>query len=300
MKRVLISLFLTAFIIFQFGCTSDDAANQNANSQTTPAVANANANQANTKVESTPLPTFTNADEAFAEGDKLFDANEIDKAIEAYEQAVKLNPDLAEAYFKLGVSYAIREKEDELNSMSATTAAEEEPTPKRAAGKKDAPPVRTKKSEKAFESAAKAYKKLIAKNPKDDVAQYNLGRTLNKLNEDADAVKALREAVKLQPENGEYQTELGEVLIKLAQYDEAVRALKKAVELDPTNLLAEEMLERAEAGKKRIDFAKKQNEKEQEDKSADADVPKPRTTPKPKDTPSPPPAGAPKPANVSQ
>jgi tetratricopeptide (TPR) repeat protein len=303
MKRVFIILFLSVPVFFQIGCASSAAdANQNMNLQATPAVANTETNQANTKTESTPLPTFTDAETAFAEGNKLFDANEVDKAIEAYEQAVKLNPDLAEAYFKLGVSYAIREKEDELNVMATIGEAEEEeeptPTPSKRTSKKDKP-VRTKKSEKAFENAVKAYKKLIAKNPKDDVAHYNLGRTLNKLNEDADAVKALREAVKLQPENAEYQTELGEVLNKLAQYDEAVRALKKAVELDPTNLLAEELLEKAEAGKKRIDFAKQQQKKEEENlKPVENANQRPSGTPKPK--PSPPPANVSKETNVSQ
>jgi len=301
MKKVFTSLFLSIFISFQFGCTSSSDASQNTNLQPTPAIANTEINQANTKVESTPLPTFTDAGEAFAEGNRLFDANEVDKSIEAYKQAVKLNPDLAEAYFKLGVSYAIREKEDELNAL-ATTTPEEEPTPTpkpKRAGKKDTP-VRTKKSEKAFENAVKAYKKLIAKNSKDDVAHYNLGRTLNKLNEDTDALKALREAVKLQPENSEYQTELGEILNKLAQYDEAVKVLKKALELDPTNLLAEEMLDKAEAGKKRIDFGKKNNQKEESNKPVVVDTPKPKPNPKPKAKETPPsPAGAPKPGNVS-
>lgn len=297
MKRVLTILITAAFAFFQFGCAgASDAANQNSNS--TPA-ANAETNQANTKTESTPLPVFTDADTALTEGNKLFDANEIDLAIEAYEQAVKLNPDLAEAYFKLGVSYAIREKEAELNALEVTAKEEEEPTPTpkmKRTGKKDKPE-RTKKSEKAFEKAVKAYEKIVAKNPKDDVAYYNLGRSLNKLNEDAESLKALRQAVKLQPENSEYQTELGEILNKLAQYDEAVRALKKALELDPTNLLAEELLEKAEAGKKRIDFAKKNNQQKEENLSKSAELPKQRTTPKPKESPSP---GKEKESNVGQ
>ena len=284
MKSFFSILFLAAFIFFQSACTDSAEANQNANS--TPA-ANIETNQANVKTELTPLPEFTDADTAFAEGNKLFDANEIDMAIQAYEQAVKLNPDLAEAYFKLGVSYAIKEKEDELNALSTVSETEEEPTPtptpksKRAA-KKDTP-VRTKKSEKAFEKAVKAYEKIIAKNPKDDVAQFNLGRSLSKLNEDEDAVKALREAVELQPENSEYLTELGEVLNKLAQYDEAVKILKKALEIDPSNILTEELLEKAEAGKKRIDFAKRQQKEKQEDLLRQMeDLQKPKSAPKPK------------------
>ena len=46
--------------------------------------------------------------------------------------------------------------------------------------------------------------------------------------------------------------------MKLAQYDEAVRALKKAIEIDETNLKAADLLEQAEAGKKRVDFGANQ------------------------------------------
>ena len=83
--------------------------------------------------------------------------------------------------------------------------------------------------------------------------------------------------------------------MKLAQYDEAVRVLKKALELDPENSEAEELLEKAEAGKKRIDFGvTPKPQQTQQDTS-----PKVRQSVKPEsdDTPKPPdnkPVGEPK------
>lgn len=252
MKKVFINIFLAAFAFSLFGCTGDAANNSNqSNVAVTPApTAEVSQENANVKPVETPLPEFTDADTAFAEGNKLFDANENEKAIEAYKQAVKLNPDFAEAYFKMGITYSLLEKEQE-----ASENPDETPTPKPAKskkGKKDAPP--PTKANKAFENAVKGYKKILAKNPKDDVSHYNLGRAYNKLNDDKEAEKSLRQAVKLNPEDSVYQTELGAILIKLAQYDEAVSALKKAIELDETNLQAEEMLEDAQAGKKRVDY----------------------------------------------
>lgn len=252
MKTIFIILFLSAVLYFQIGCTKADS---NANASPTPANTEVNTN---TKVESTPLPQYADAETALAEGNKFFDANENDKAIEAYSQAVKLNPDLGEAFFKLGVAYQIREKV----SVTEAEIVVETPTPTPASKKNKKEEEAPKRdSEKAFESAVKALKKAVSKNPKDDAAQFYLGRSLEKLNEDLDAMKALREAVKLKPDNSEYQIELGKIYIKLAQYDLAVRALKEALELDPGNLLAEEQLEKAEAGKQRIDFAKKEAEK---------------------------------------
>ena len=280
-----VNLFLAALSVFQLNCSKADS-NQNINAAT-PA-ANTEITQATPTPQETPLPTFTSADEAFAEGNKLFDANEIEKAIEAYKQAINLNQDFGEAHFKLGISYAILEKQEETEPVVATT--EEEPTPTPAPkpkfkNKKEVI-VRTKKSEIAFENAVKVYKKFLAKNAKDDVAHYFLGRSYDKLDEDADALKSLREAVKLKPDNSEYQTELGKILMKLAQYDEAVRALKKALELDANNILAEEMLEKAEDGRRRIDFAKKENQK-QDDRERPVNEPQrqPRPTPTPNGSP---------------
>ena len=268
MNKIFTILFLSVVLVFQSSCAKEDS-NLNSNSSPTPVnVANTNVNQSNTKVESTPLPQYADAETALAEGNKFFEANENDKAIEAYNQAVKLNPELGEAYFKLGISYAIREKVSETQAVIVVETPTPTPTPKNSKKEVEAP---KKDSEKAFEAAVKALKKVVAKNSKDDAAQFYLGRSLEKLNEDEDAVKSLREAVKLKPDNSEYQIELGKVYIKLAQYDEAVRALKKALELDRGNLMAEEQLEKAEAGKQRIDFAIKDNEKRNDSRDQPTD-----------------------------
>lgn len=278
MKKVSL-LFLISLAALHFGCAEKTIvvnSNQtNVNAPTT----QANQTIANVKVEETPLPTFTSADDALTEGKKLLDALETEKAIDALSQAVKLNPDLAEAHFNLGIAYALVEKDEQ---EKATTQIEPTPTPKAAKttkkNKKEVV-VRTKNSEKAFDNAVKAYKKILAKTPKDDAAQFNLGRAYNKLNEDDDAVKALREAVKLKPDDAEYQIEYAAILMKLAKYEDAVGALKKAISLDDSNLQAQEMLEKAEAGQKRIDFGNKPKLPPQPEQA------KPRKTPKPDDSP---------------
>ena len=43
-------------------------------------------------------------------------------------------------------------------------------------------------------------------------------------------------------------------MIKFAKYEEAVAVLKKALKLDETNAQAQELMEKAEAGKKRVDY----------------------------------------------
>ena len=253
MTKIFIVPFFASLTLLQFGCWGTSGNTNQANLNADAPAANTNSNP---QAESTPLPEFTDAETAYAEGDKLFDANKTELAIEAYNQAVKLNPDFADAWFKLGISYALVEKLNEIESLNEENVEEATPTPTPARKSKDkkAQVVRTKDSEKAFEKAVAAYKKILDKDKENDAAYYNLGRSYNKLDEDEDAAKALKEAVKLKPEEPLYQTEYGAILVKLAQYDEAVRALKKALELDPENSEAAELLEKAEAGKKRINF----------------------------------------------
>lgn len=191
-------------------------------------------------------PEFTDANEALAEGKRQLDENQTDAAIDALRQAVKLNPDLAEAWFHLGIAYSLKEMQ-----MEQDGTAPEQP----ANAKERIKP----RSETAFEKAVEAYKKWIEANPNDDVAFYNLGRTYGKLMQDEEAEKAFEKAVKLKPDDSDYQMELGAILIKLARYREAIEPLKKAVSLDPENARAQDLLEDAEAGRQRLDYVAPKN-----------------------------------------
>jgi tetratricopeptide (TPR) repeat protein len=227
---------------------------------------------------SAPAGSYTDANLALADGTKFLDEGDTTKAIDALNQAVKLNPDLAEAWFKLGIAYALVEKRDETVVQANEAQPEQSP--------KSKPPASN--SEKAFQKAVTAYKKLIDANPEDDVSYFNLGRAYNKLNEDEDAAKALKQAVKLKPDDTEYQTELGAILIKLAQYQEAIAPLKKALELDPENIRAMELLEDAEAGRKRVNYSATPKE---EKKPSSANTNSETNSNAPGEKPPPPPPG---------
>ena len=201
---------------------------------------------ANTSAES-PFANITDPKAALAEGNRLLDENETGLAIEAFRQAVKLDPELAEGWFQLGIAYSLLEMQMERSGEYTEPASNSKEG-------------RTKKnSEKAFEKAVETYKKWLKANPNDDSAHFNLGRTYAKLNKDEEAEEAFREAVKLKPDDTEYQTELGAVLIKLARYREAIDPLKKAIALDETNSRALDLLDDAEAGRQRLDYVAPKN-----------------------------------------
>ena len=207
------------------------------------------AQNANVAADPTPLANaadYTDANLALADGVRVLENGETERAIEILNRAVEINPDLAEAYFRLGIAHSLIEFRDQ---MAAEDRVEPTETPANSKEKPAKP-----QSVLAFEKAVEAYKKLIDANGEDHNAYYNLGRSYNKLNEDEDAARALRQAVKLNPDETEYQQELGAVLIKLAKYSEAVGVLKKSIELDADNIEALELLEKAEAGQKRVSF----------------------------------------------
>lgn len=277
-KRSAASIVLLSSL-FIAGCSSAPSGNSNV-TDATPALSAAE---------------FTDANAALAEGIKLLDTGDTERAIEILNRSVELNPDLADAYFQLGIAYALIETRD-------AAVIEEQVTPTPLPGEKKQR-VATTNSEKAFEKAVAAYKKQIDANDKDDVAYFNLGRAYNKLNEDEDAAKALKEAVELKPDDTEYQTELGAILVKLAQYREAISPLKKAIELDPENSRAIDLLEDAEAGRKRIDFvpdkkdANKAATNTNSNTSSNSATAPPSNTAKPADTKTPPPPPPRPPAN---
>lgn len=187
-------------------------------------------------------PVYADAQTAFAEGERLFDSNKVASAVEAYRQATAMNPDFADAYFKLGVALSLLESDskeaakEDINANSSTKAVKTE-------------------SQKAFEGAIDAYKKLLSASPKDASLHYNLGRSYAKLDKDSDAERALRESLRLSPDENEYRIELADILMKLAKYGEAAGLYKKAFEVDPENFDLEEKIEDALAGRKRQTFA---------------------------------------------
>ncbi len=250
MKRFFLTLLTLSAFISLIACKPEEPkTNSSNNNQTTNKVENTNVNSTpntNTETKQVVAPKeFTDANEALTEGKKLIDDGKEKLAIDALKQSIKLNPELAEAHFELGVAYALIESEDETKIIGDN---------KTKSTKKANVTVELTNSEKSFAEAVKAYQKLLAKNPKDDVAQFNIGRAYNKLNKDKEAEIALNRAAKMKPEKAEYQIEVAAIMIKFTKYTEAIALLKKVQKLEPGNSQVENMIEKAEAGAKRENF----------------------------------------------
>ena len=191
-----------------------------------------------------------------AKGRELYRNDEDTQALEAFQQAVKLDPDLAEAHFRVGLTHdALGQEQD---------------------------------AEVAYKKAVEVYKKYLAieGNEDDAEAHYNLGQTYSGLHLYSEAVREYRQATRLKPDDPAIYYDLGLALMRLAQYDEAANAFSKSLELDPENYRAEDSLAEAKEGVTRIrtgkkhqeDLLRKRKEEELKKQEEGGETPAPKNT----------------------
>ncbi|HEY5885782.1 MAG TPA: tetratricopeptide repeat protein [Pyrinomonadaceae bacterium] len=161
-------------------------------------------------------------------GKELYHDDLDEKALEAFKQALQLDPELAEAHFRVGLTH---------DALGQSQEAQE-----------------------AYKTAIEKYKKHLDRNDDDAEAHYNLGQAYAGRSLYSEAVGEYRKATKLKSDDTDIYYDLGEALSKLARYDEAVAAFSKALEIDPENYRAEDSLEEAREGVQRIRAGKKHQE----------------------------------------
>jgi len=161
-------------------------------------------------------------------GKQLYLDDQDTEAVAAFQQAVNLDPDLAEAHFRLALGYEALEKREDAESH--------------------------------YKKAVEAYKKHLDANPDDAEAHYNLGQTYANLGNYSEAIRSYRQATKLKTDDPGIYYDLGVAHTKLAQYDQAAAAFSKSLEIDPDYYRAQDALEEAREGVKRIRAGKKHQE----------------------------------------
>lgn len=162
------------------------------------------------------------------QGKEFYRADQDEKAVETFQQAVKSDPELAEAHFRLGLAYDALGQE--------------------------------KEAETAYKKAIEKYKKYLGANSKDAEGHYNMGQSYAGLHLYFEAVREYRQATHLKSDDADMFYDLGVALTKLAQYDEAATAFSRSLEIDPENYRAEDALAEAREGVKRIRAGQKHQE----------------------------------------
>jgi tetratricopeptide (TPR) repeat protein len=177
-------------------------------------------------------------------GKELYKEDLDKEAAEAFQQAVKLDPDFAEAHYRLGLTYSALDREDEAKEF--------------------------------LKKSIELYKKTVESNPNDAEAFFNLGEAYSVLHQDEEAARAYRQVIRLKPDHEEAYYQLGMSQTRLARYDEAAAAFQKALDLDPNDYRVNDALDNAREGVKRIKEGKKHQEdllkKQQEEANKNANA----------------------------
>ena len=205
---------------------------------------NGNANGPTLSGEAATEQSQREAQTLVDKGKELYGNDQDEQAAEAFQQAIRLNPELAEAHLRLGMAYAALDK------------------------KVDA--------DESYKKAIELYKKQVQSDSKNAQSFFNLGQAHSALHQDESAASAYRQATRLRPDDEEAFYQLGMSETRLAHYPEAASAFQKALELDPDDYRATDALETAQEGAKRIKEGKKHAEemlkKQQENANANANV----------------------------
>lgn len=160
------------------------------------------------------------ARELLEKGKELYRNDQDTEAVAAFQEALKLDPNLAEAHFRLGLSYEALGKREE--------------------------------AESEYKKAVASYKKYLEEHEDDSEAHYDLGQTYAGLGQYSEAIREYRLATKLKEDDPDIYYDLGVAHTKLAQYDAAATAFSKSLEIDPDNYRAQDGLDEAREGIKRI------------------------------------------------
>jgi tetratricopeptide (TPR) repeat protein len=214
---------------------------------------NANSSAGGTDTANGVAPDPAQARSFLEKGKLLYREDQDTEAAEAFKQAITLDPTLAEAHFRLGLAFEALNKAEE--------------------------------AEKEYKFAVESYKKYFEndENGKDAEAHYDLGQTYAGLHQYSDAIREFRQATKIRSDDPEIFYDLGTAHTKLAQYSEAAAAFAKSLELDPENYRAQDALDEAREGMKRIQAGKKHQEdllkKEKEEESKKAGEGSPSASP---------------------
>lgn len=132
----------------------------------------------------------------FILGGTYYSQKEYDKAIEAYLNAIALNPSNDDAYNNIGLTYS---------------------------------------SQKEYSKAIEAYQKALELNHKNDIVYHNFGNVHSYRKEYSKAIECYQKALELNPKSDDTYYTLGLVYGKQEEYSKAIENYQKAIELNPKN-----------------------------------------------------------------
>ncbi|MBI5753489.1 MAG: serine protease [Hydrogenophilales bacterium] len=155
-------------------------------------------------------------------------AGQIAKAIEAYQQALRINPAYAAAWYNLGIAY------DNAGQIAKAIEAYQQAlriNPEDANAWNNLGVAYDNAGQTA--RAIEAYQQALRINPEDAKAWYNLGIAYDKASQSAKAIEAYQQALRINPEHAKAWNNLGIYYALSGQRGKVMEVYKQLKTLDP-------------------------------------------------------------------
>ncbi len=161
-------------------------------------------------------------------GNALAQAGRVPEAIVQYEQALRINPDLAEAHNNLG-NLLMRSGRMPEAREHLEQALRIDPNLAEADNNLGTALVQTGE----IKDAIAHYERALRIQPEYAEAQYNLGLALEQLGKREDAIAHFEQALRINPDFAEAHYNLGTVLGQAGRMPEAIEHFEQALRIDP-------------------------------------------------------------------
>jgi tetratricopeptide (TPR) repeat protein len=163
-------------------------------------------------------------------GELFMDRKEYQEALEAFRQAILLDPNNAEAYAgKSGALWYLRKYQEALGASEQAIRLDSG-LARAWVSKGDA-----LADLKKYDEALTAYDEALLLDPRYPAAWDNKGATLAEIKRYSEALSACNEALRLEPDNANAWYNKGSVLNALKRYSEALSACDEALRLNPSD-----------------------------------------------------------------
>ena len=161
-------------------------------------------------------------------GAVLKEYRKFEEAIEAYKKAISIKPDFAEAFNRLGIIFKAQGKL--VNAVDAyTKALSIQPNFADASYNMGLTLIEQGK----FEQAIEAYSRAISIKPDHAYACGNMGNALQEQGKLEEAIDAYQKAVVIKPDYAEAYNNMGNALKKQGKLEEAIEAFNEAISIRP-------------------------------------------------------------------